>query len=122
MPDLAGRVSLIVWRDPEADPPPFTSRVLVVAANGSIVDAQFRDGEFVTDARGLPIVLRGVQAWAELPAPSEATTDDVLNAIDALADDAAEAEPHVAKGLQPEAVTVRLDSIARLRALLPGGE
>ena len=90
LPDLAGRVSLIAWRDPKTDPPhpnpEKNSQVFILAHREKI-------GTFLAmgpDVRDHP---DDYEAWAELPTPSEAAT--------------------------VEDVTKSLAEFARLRALLP---
>jgi len=107
MPDVAGRVSLIVWRDPKKDPPEDKrQRVLVISSEHPDGNLHFR---VVTPAciRQLP---GWYEQWAALHAPSEATVSDLRNVL-ALAN-----TPSVPAG------SAAFDSITRLRALLPEGE
>ena len=68
MLDVAGRVSLIVWRDPDTDEERLLAAEPMVLAQH--VDETYPSVIYASDVMRNP---DDYEAWAELPTPSEAT-------------------------------------------------
>ena len=75
MPDLAGRVSLIVWHDPKTDPPEMNSGYVLAVLVGAKHSYPTTGEQVATHAKAYAL-------WAELPTPSEATWHDLKHTVD----------------------------------------
>lgn len=129
------KVSLVVWRDPKSDPPPlvrtgktgsdkryWSERVLYMQPDGSVdIGPRFEDGE--NEAYGgsfygaVPCDRMKALAWAELPAPGEATTEDYLDALQ-WARDLLTFHVEAGADLSESEVAAVRDELDRLRGLL----